>query len=377
MPDQVRVCWLSGSYFQRKALLENLLTQLGEHELWVYENDATPEYISQQIMGAGLFCNSRAIILKSLPDFEGSQSNKKWSELLSQVPSDCLVIIDDVAPSSHPKIYSHVKKVGKVFEFPQYLPRPECLSWVSDRLVEAGKTTDKECIEQLVDSFGEVADKGFDTDRLFVYIKKLISYLGSHKEVTKADVLQTVDATASVVVWSIFEAIDHRDYFSCISMLHRLVKNSKNEDEAINYLFSMLQWRYKALLILKELKNQKLSDNEILDRVMSIGKIKRSGTGSQTILEQDLDKNGQLKSIYSRPMLQNTLNGAYGKTSPLEYYSRVELFKMLKCVQECMQKIRLDYGCNVMSIADNFFMSVCNQADSDLLASNRRLTSEE
>jgi hypothetical protein len=95
--SNVKVCWITGSYYLRRDKLSALREQFGEHECTVYE-DINGEYLELYVLTRTLFDTKRIAVLKCLPDFEGTsaKSNKKMKEVLSKIPDDVVLVIDGV-----------------------------------------------------------------------------------------------------------------------------------------------------------------------------------------------------------------------------------------------------------------------------------------
>ena len=269
-----------------------MLASFDNNECLVYDGDYTPEYIEQQICGYSLFSDSKVVIIKSIDSFDASAatSNKRWIEMLNRVPEGHLVIIDGVSPTSKPVLYKHVKKIGKVFDFPQYLKKEDVLGWFSTQMAEAEKECEDGCFDIMIENIGEEPDgSGYDVDKLYMYIKKLLDYVGNRKNIDKFDIIKTCDGSGTFIIWNLFEAIDKRDYAKCVKLINTMVDMSKTSQDAVEYVFSMSLWRYRLLLMAKEFKYQKLSNEEISVRILGLTKAKRTGNGGGAVFEQDKD----------------------------------------------------------------------------------------
>ena len=76
-------------------------------------------------------------------------------------------------------------------------------------------------------------------------------------------------------------------------------------------------------------------------------------------------------------MIQSVLMGGFGRSSPLDAYSRVDLYRIVRCLNECNLKLRSEGDeCTALNLADNFFMTVCSKIEDDILSSYRRLSDE-
>lgn len=370
----VRVCWASGSYFGRRKILDRIKALIGECDTYVYD-DISGEYFESQVLSSCLFGDKKIIILKTLPKFDGSstKSTSRLKKALSGVAEDCVVIIDGVEPSTHKTIYDHVKSIGRVYDSPQYLKGGEATSFVANILEEYKKIAGEGCVDLIIDATGETGSKGVDTDRLFMNIKQLCSYIGKAKVIEKSDILSVLGRNTDFIIWNLFSALDRRDFEQCMKLFYNSLSLSGKPEEAINQILYMVSWRYRLILFLKEQKNLGRSTEEILESVKGIKKTKREGSGLYSTFEYDLDAEGKTKSVYTEKASKDALLGFFGNTPVINLYAVSDIYHILKCVSHCLFRMRSGSSDaeNIM-LVNNLFMTVCGVFDSSVLCSVRR-----
>jgi DNA polymerase III delta subunit len=374
MNDKARICWISGSFFHKRKIVDAVKNSLEDHKVLIYDDEYSAEYIEMKISGNELFSESRVVIIKDIPSFKGSaqKSNKKWKEVFSNIPEDCTVIVDGVDPNKKKVLYNHVKKIGKIFNPPAYLKRPEACSYVIDIFEKSGKHVEDSDVGLIVDNCE--SDKGnlFDVDRMIMYHDLICSFLGNKKKnMTRADIIKCLPNNSNVLTWAIFDLIDKRDYDGCQKLLYRSILSKNTAKEAVEGLFHQLSWRYRLLFFLKEQKISGLKDEDILKNLKELHRFSREGSGEYSIFTTDG------KPLYSEKIGFNALKGFYGKTPVIDLYSRTELFKSMKVLDECLLKIRNSNDkVECLMMADNFFMFICNIMDDKELSRLRRMSDE-
>ena len=374
MSDQARICWICGSFFHKQQIVEAIKKSLGDVKVLTYDDESTAEYIDMKISGNELFSEERVVILKDIPSFKGSaqKSNKKWKEVFSNIPEDCTVVVDGVDPNKKKVLHKHVQKIGKIFNPPASLKRPEACSYVIDIFEKSGKHIEDDDVGLIVDNCELEKGNLFDVDKMIMYHNLICNFVGNKKKnIVRQDILKCLPNNCNVLTWAVFDLIDKRDFDGCQKLLHRIVLSKNTAKEAIEGLFHQLSWRYRLLFFLKEQKISGLEDKDILDNLKELHRFTRDGSGEYSTFTTEG------KPLYSEKVGFSALKGFYGKTPAINLYSRTELFKSMKVIDECLLKIRNsndDVECLLM--ADNFFMFICNVMDDKELSKLRRMPDE-
>lgn len=354
---KAKICWISGSYYHAREIIEKIKSSLGNPPVEVYDDEMSAEYIEEQIFASGLFSSSRLIILKDIPAFKGSstKSNDKWKDVFSNVPDDCTIVIDRVDLTKR-VLHKHVKEIGKVFEFPANIKKVDMGSYITKQLENKGKSISEEGLKLLVEKIGEKGQEGTPVDLVHSTILQLCDFIGKkRKNIVLEDILFAVPLNYGNVIWDIFIALDKKDFVQCEKLFYRFCKSGSVE-EATNQICNMILWRFRLLFLVKEQKANKKSDDEIIQNILKLRKLEKEGSGFQSIFFAGSEG----KSYYTENAVNNMVKGFYSQKSPVENYTRTEIFKFVKIVHDNLLKLRTAVSdiehCMVM---DNIFLSLC------------------
>jgi len=385
-----RVCWLTGSYFCRQEKVDAIRKSVGEHELFVYGNDdeADGEHIEEQILSASMFSHNRVVILYDLPDFS-SDTNGNYINLFSNVPDDCIVIINGVS-SAKKKIFDHVSSIGKVFSFCDYLSASDAFEYITKDFQDRGIGFEDDDIRLIIKLCGEVYKKGIDFDKVYLNMSKITSYIHGAKKVTREDIIKAIEPNSEFIIWEFFDALDERDFNRAQTMIREITVKDGIRETA-EYLFSMMVWRYKLLTWLRSSVDSGMKDNEITEFFSAIHKIttvkvgdgkedatraekdKAKFIGARAMYKVSLGDDGKPELLYSSKMIQNTLN-AYGRTSAVDKYTIDELSDIIDCIEDCQLKMRSRINdTEILLLFDNIIMTICHMFNKKSLKKLRGL----
>ena len=359
--DKIQVCWITGSYHHGREIIEKIKQSLGDVCVESYSDGLSAEYIEMQIEGAGLFPEKRLIILKDLPQYNGSKSNEKWKTLFSNITDDCTVVIDRVPAGTRRVIYKHIKEIGKVFDLPLYVKGADANAYIETEFTRRGKNITNDAISLFIQKIGEQDSGGISVDDLYMYINQICCYVGKRKKNISVEEIDAVVPTSySAIIWNIFKALDKKDFCECQRLFYHFCKSSSIL-EAVGQICNMLLWRYRLLLLIKEQKSKNIPDIEIIKNILVLHKLSKDGVGSEAIYSE----NG---NAYTDDAVNNAVKGFYSQPSPTEFYSRTELFKFVKFILECNLKSRnTDNEIENLLIMDNLFMFICGVVEEDIL----------
>jgi len=373
---KIRVCWVNGSYYYCNRILSQIKSAIDNPEIYIYGDTTDAEYVENQISENSIFSENRLFILKALPKFSGSdaKSNKRWIALFDSISEDSIVVVYNVDPKKHTAIFKHVSEIGKVFYSSSHMDRGDALSWVNEFFEADGKTIDDEVADLIVESIGYDSE-GYDTDKLYICLKKIISYLGKKKKkISKNDILCGVDNYINFVIWDIIGAFESRDFSKCVLLMKNACSKEKSPKDAVSHIFNTLFWKLRLLLFLKEYVANGHSQDSAMQKAKELHKFSKSGAGLYSSLEVELNKGGGMKPVYSDNAISSAFKSFGGRKPSIQCFGRSELFKLVVAQNECMLNIRHesdDIHCII--IAENFFMSSCNILDSQLLEKIRRV----
>lgn len=381
--ENIKVCWLTGSFFQRKDTIRQIkeeASKLGPIEVFVYDDEVSAETVETRVLSFDLFDTgdkTRIFVLKSLPHFTQNReaNNKKWTAFFNNIPDHRIVILDDVSATSYPSLYKVVKKIGKTFDYPLYLKRNDAIAMVSDVMEHKGKIMEVPEAELIVESVGEEPRNGYNIDRLYTTLDKLIVYMDSRKRIVERDdIYASVSRRPEFIIWDLLRAMDQRNLPLCLNLFSKSVEQKESADRALEDLLYAAQKKYQLLLFLKEEKLQKKTDNEIISKLKQINSLKGEGKGEQRNFQVELTKENSPKPLYVDTVVRNALQGFYGRKPEVDLYTRGELFRILKCLDECFLKVRS--GCDDVEsrmLAENIFMTICGTLEDEILTNLRKL----
>jgi len=389
--DLVKLFWLSGSYYKRKETIADIKSAIGSFQLHMYDEKFSGDYIESQILETGLFCDNKLVVLKDLPSYGGTTTtdNKKLIDLFGKIPDNVFVIIDGVPSTERPALYKAVKDLGKVLDFTLYLNRKEALNWMASRVREKGKLIDFSVVEYIVDAIGvEENSKGIDVDRLYVSLKKVLSFIGKRDEILMEDAIKSADKYDRFAMWgnsgspegkSLFEALDNKNLKQC----YICVKNACEKDyvsSVAQKLFSVLLWRYRMLFFAKEASFGKNKADVAGYLQQSIVKFKKEDIGNFQRYTKEQNDKGEAVPTYSVGAINAATKGFYGKQPSISLYTREQLYRIMRCIGESFSKLRSNdiTDPEIMSLFDSLFFTIIDVGivEEDL-ASYRKLARQE
>jgi len=368
--EKIQVCWITGSYHHGREIINKIKQSLGDVCVESYADGLSAEYIEMQIEGAGLFPEKRLVILKDLPQYVGSKSNEKWKALFSNVPDGCTIVIDRVAAGSRKVIYKHIKEIGKVFDTPLSVKGADATAYVEAEFIRRGKNIASDAVTLFIQKMGEKDFGGISVDDMYMYINQTCCYAGKRKKnISIEEIDAIVPTNYSAIIWNIFKALDKKDFFECQKLFYHFCRSS-SISEAVNQICNMLLWRYRLLLLIKEQKSNNIPDAEIIKNISELQKLSKEGVGNRAVYSVD-------GKAYTEDSVNNAVKGFYSQPSPIEFYSRTELFKFVRIIHECILKSRnTDNETENLLIIDNLFMFICGVVAEDILTKMRSIKDE-
>ncbi|MCX6737855.1 MAG: DNA polymerase III subunit delta [Candidatus Parcubacteria bacterium] len=137
------------------------------------------------------------------------------------------------------------KKHGEIYKFDN-LKIAELRKWVQDELSSQNMKIKPEALALLIDSTSS------DLWRLSAEIKKLIAYKADKKVIEKKDIESLINPNIQAVVFKTIDAIASGDKKTALDLLY---KHLENGDSPL-YLFSMIIFQFRNLLVVKELDDK-------------------------------------------------------------------------------------------------------------------------
>lgn len=366
MSKEVRACWISGSYYHRKEILDKIRKSLVESESYYFSDNDSASLIEKNIIGGGLFGDNRLVLLDSIPRYNGTlqNSNKKWKHLLENIPDDCIVVFNDVDTSKNKAIYNHVKKIGKVFTTPDYLKKGEAVNYFRELFNHKNKSVEDKDLIMLIEFVGQ-KDKGYDVDQLAIVTEQICAYVGNRlKNITTENIVKCMSNNFNFIIWDINNAVEDKDFIKCQKLSFKAFSNSKNIKSTIEFIMHILLRKFRLLLFIKDKMHSGYTHEDIKKSVSNLHNFSKKVIGNNVELELQTTSEGKPISSYSANMVQAALSGFYGSTPAVERFERVELVKAVKILEDFLYKVRYtddDVDCKIM--LDIFFGFICNVED--------------
>lgn len=375
MSNQVKVCWVNGSFNQRKSLKDKIIKSFQNASVEILQQGKYAQSIQKSILGDLFSQGNKVFILKQIPHFgqkSSPKSNSKWCEVIDNIPSNTFIIIDDVQPSSRQKIYQHVQKNGKVFTFPSKVKQDVACDIIDSVLKTHGKTIGMQDYTLILNAIKADESNIFDVDMIQSVINLICVYVGKRKKnIQKSDILRCTHTMNGFVIWQLFDYIDNKDYFNARKFIYSYVKNS-NQYKPYQALLNLIAWRYKLMFFLKQSQAQNIDKNKIIQNALKISKFQQSGTGLLTVFKAQISKQGQQKSVYSKSMISMLLNG-FGQKTALDKFTRTELFKLILIIEEKMLQIRILSQVQSLNAIDQIIMFRCGLIELEHIEKCRRI----
>jgi DNA polymerase III subunit delta len=193
-------------------------------------------------------------------------------------------------PNWATRLQNAVKKVGW-FDKPDE-KNVNRASLAMQRARDHGKRLSKAAADLLVETLGEgLASIRNEVDKLCLYV-------GDAEEITTDHVSETVALLADAAVWDLTLGIAARDVDLALSSMHRLLEDGK----ASRQLLSLIQWRLRQLLVMKELHDAGASE----DRIKQAGKAWRDWRRIKPTLKTLAPAHVVLRRVAQTNLLMNS-----------------------------------------------------------------------
>jgi len=358
--NNVNLCWISGGYFDSKDTLQKIISFLDKPTIFKYGDDDNPYSIESSINEISLFEANRIFILEFLAKFDGmsdAKSNQRWINLLSNIPDNTIVILYGLDKSKYKKIFEHITKIGKIFLFPKTLGIVEGKEYCIKLVENNGKKIDTNDLTVLLET-AIGSDKEYNVDILRMNCEKLFRYTGKNKKITASDISVAIKKSNEYVIWDIINAFEKKDLVLCINLFGKACKTS-SVPAVTRMILNMLAWKIKLLLLIKENMVDGKNKEEVVKNVQSLHKFKIE----HGIIKAEETVNGTLKNAYSPQVINMCFYNNRGVPS-IDAFSRVELFRIIQAIDDCLIRIRYDETDEVCTLMlYSVFMTVCNVID--------------
>lgn len=232
------------------------------------------------------------LILKSDPKIKEAMAKR-----LPTIPESAVVIFFEAGvPKKNDKLFKLLLKIAKTEEFPR-LKGAGLSNWVKQEAGNCGAEIELAAVEKLNYLVGG------DTWRLSCEIEKLANY-SYPQAIKQEDVELLVNETLTTKIFDLVDALARRDGRLSLTSLHRLMSLGEKKE----YLFSMIVYGFRNLILVKYLLEKNKSEPEIKN-ILKLHPFVAQKTMAAARLFTFLE----LKSIYHRLVLANAEMRESGK----------------------------------------------------------------
>jgi hypothetical protein len=371
---QVSVCWVTGNYHERHALLNKVKSYLesrGPIELSMYSSGETIEFVTSQVKQRSCFEESlRLIVISDWPSYKTTKPTmyNHFIKMCQEAGEDVVVFCNNLQTTSS-KFHKAMAKIAKVYTYDSEIKPWDAPRWIMKKLSEMGKSIE-ETEAKIVSQSINQGSKGVSVDKMFCILYKICSYIGTRKVVKIDDVMSVCTDNPEFIIWSLYNQMDVGNFCGCMETIQQGLSAAKNATEFTEQIVKSMLWRFKLLLMTREGKANKLDTSFISDEISKLSKMKRQGSGYYTTYKIEEDK---VKPIYSKAMIETMFNSRHGKP-PVLCYDRKRPFLILEAAMDILEKIRI--GCThaeSLILLDSLIMIACGIGDQEQLSKIREI----
>jgi len=213
------------------------------------------EDFKEEINNLSLFTKRKIVILDNL--LEDSESKKKFLEVAESFikTKDIILISQPGEVDKRDRLYKFLIKKAKVYKFPE-IKGLKLGKWLKAEFERQGAFISPKALEILI------VLTGGDLWRLSNEVQKLISFK-NQKEITSEDVKLHVKPQIETDIFRTIEAIAQKDKKQALQLLHQHLEKG----DMPLYLFSMINFQFRNLLLVRDLIERQKSFNEILKQL--------------------------------------------------------------------------------------------------------------
>lgn len=358
-----KVCWITGGSTLRQRAIKEILSQIGEHELYVFDENASGEYVYETMNSMDIFDmmssdSMQVYVMNGIPTFDGStkSSNKKLVDILENLAENQLVIINGTDYKYKKAIHTVVKKIGKIIDMADSISKKDAPSFLNIEFNRIEKKIEDEDMKFLLEYLGTGDTPKYSADYLCNIAYKFKHYLGKKKTITKDDIVSVCNVDRKSVVWDLMDALDQRDFNTALSVFENIHRTKRDLRSTVEGILYPMMWKYRLLMYVKECEKEKLNFNQILERVSLLVK-----------------NNEEKTKIYSDGFVRKVIQGFYGQAPIINLYSRNRLYKIYKGMTFHMNNMRFYTDSELRLMITALFLVICEEVDFDSLKNINRL----
>jgi DNA polymerase III delta subunit len=366
--SKVHVAWLSGSYHRRSAMMTRIKDRFPDSEYVVIDSDKEFEFLMSKLRSGGCFDSSRLIAVTAIPKTKNANEKKKYIERMKKIISgpmtDCFLVFNGIEPTKEKAVFNAVKDYAKIYEFESIIPNREIAPYVAKRLKAFNLRASQEVSHMIGDYCAkQPSQKGYSADMIEMALSSLSSALPDGSEITSDHVETITFQHDSFVIWDMMNALDSKDCDKVIALLSKLQLTGNNLTQSITEMVTALIWRYRLILMIREGYSSKDSRDKILQDVLAMRKMTKTGVGLSATYEPDIVKSGPNEgkpaSFWSHQVATIAMDGLYGSTPAADQWTRRDIYAFFDALTSGLLCLRGATENEALLIADTILMLGC------------------
>lgn len=326
-----KVILLQGNWHQRSFVIDKIRQSI-EAEWTVIDSTCSYAFLEQSLQQESCFAQRRVVLVNGVPKFDFTRATfvNKITKLLDDVPSDCLLVLNNISISAK-KFLDKVKKLGKVITYPEEATLSEASKLISKWLSSAQIKIKENLLNEFLKNTFTDRDK-ISVDELYINFKKLLC-IGGKEDIKEEEVLYVAQHDRNFLVWNLIDILDKQDIQSALSLISSMSAQVNNVESEVVQVLHVLMWKYKLLLYIMECEG---NINEIKSKVGQLKKIERKGSKYNIhFLLPDPEK-----TVYSSNMVQYTAKSYSFSNSIFKKISLEQLYSINNMIRSVLSTIR-------------------------------------
>ncbi|MBU3964216.1 DNA polymerase III subunit delta [Patescibacteria group bacterium] len=247
------------SAFEKENKISLSLDSLGDEVV-------TIEDLKNELRHSSMFEKKKIVILRNvLGNANFKEGIIKEIKSLSGNEDVSIIFYEEGNASIDADFLKLLKKQGTVYKF-DLLKAEDSKKWIKEELSLLGATIKPDALVLLVNSTGG------DLWRLSSEIKKLVAYKAEKKSIEKKDVELLVRPNIEAVIFKTIDAIASGNKKIALDLLYKHL----GKGDSPFYIFSMIIYQFRNLLIVKELESSSFEEKVKILRPMHPFVVKKS-----------------------------------------------------------------------------------------------------
>lgn len=365
---EINVVYLSGNWFERRGVLDNIKSSLVPYELSIYDETFTYEYVEHNILSNSCIdTNNRLYIIKEWPSSTKTRQVMiaSFKKMLKMVPKECVVVLDNLDFQGD-GLAKYISEFGAVSCFEQFANPQSAKVAFRKRLEKYDKKIDNEQLDTIMQFMGT---ENINLDKLFSLLLRFIDYVGNRKVITQNDVYDVCSQSSEFIIWNLMSKLDDKDINGSLSLANKLFVSSKDMRWEMMSILSNMYNKYKLLLWVNDSLSRGIKTDKIISELSLFKKLKQSGMGTRMKMVLAIDeKTEKEKMLFNPKNISNLFTGFYGKKPVIKAYNTGELITIISLLEKAQLKIReVKEDAELETILRVICMGICKTIDISLI----------